>query len=227
MSEVVTEEVEEPDELTEGEPEEEHEQESEPDDDEVAEPEPAHEDEPEATSSAQTPEEVEKRMKALDKENLRHFKRVGEILEEDAQALEPCPRCFNFAAGLIFPPGMMPVSAEMRAAVKASIGEGVQAELQPADDAYVCSKCQGLGMVGTGSFVAGQEQLVCRACNGRGWEGPRAATAVGAPLSDGAPSVGVQVTPAQEAVDADPWGRTPDHPDYGRLPGFVKAVNHA
>lgn len=171
--------------------------------------------------------DVEKAFKSLAKEATRHANRVGEIMGEDAQLLQPCPRCVTTdpqrpaVPGFIFPAEVVPLLPEDKARVKLSIGEGAEPEFLESDDAYACTKCGGMGKYKTGSKVRNQDLIVCDTCEGRGWNGQRAFN-VPAHTTNG------EVTPVLAAVGADeapsgadPWGRLPDDPNYGVLPGYT------
>src|SRR5205085_567033 len=67
--------------------------------------------------------ELEKMFKKVDAANAAYLKRLEGIMESEIGVLEPCPRCSDPFLGLIFPPLMKPVTAEVRDAVLASVGE--------------------------------------------------------------------------------------------------------
>src|SRR5205807_620639 len=67
--------------------------------------------------------EIEKMFKRVETANAGYSKRLGDIMGEEANVLEPCPRCSDPFLGFIFPPLMKPASAEVKAAVLVSVGE--------------------------------------------------------------------------------------------------------
>ncbi|MGH2835769.1 MAG: hypothetical protein ACRDUT_00030 [Mycobacterium sp.] len=126
--------------------------------------------EPEPESSAMTDLAIDKAMKALVKEAARHAGRVGDIMGEDAQTLEPCPLCAPNIPGFRWP---VPPAVEVVRAVKVAIGEPEQPPYRPDEHSQVCIACDGYGAVATGSKVAGQATARCLTCEGRGWTGER------------------------------------------------------
>jgi hypothetical protein len=168
--------------------------------------------------------ELEKMHKRVATANASYAKKITEILGEEAELLELCPRCVEGGfPGFIFPPVMAPVDAETKAAVLVSIGEEAPNVSEPDPYSRRCDACQGWGRVLSGSRLNQQKTLQCLPCHGRGW------VAVGDERSGQQQPVVALVpvngdeSPVEQPPDADPWGRGPDHPDYGRLPQFVGA----
>lgn len=169
--------------------------------------------------------DIEKRLKALDKERDRHAARISEIMAEDALDLEPCPRCLPFAPGFIYPPATAPVPEFQKAAVRASIGDATGEEFLPAPNARACDTCAGMGRVRSGSKAPGQELIMCPTCqNGRGWiqvgtDMPATPTPAAHGNGAGTPEA-VELTPP-----VDPWGRPSTHPKFGVMPQFDPTYN--
>ena len=138
--------------------------EQEPDEDEDEDETPAPEPEPEPAGL--TEKQIEARFSKLDSENQRHAKRIGEILEEDANDLLQCPLCSSFIAGFIL---NAPVADEPRAATLGFLGVENAAELEHAADKGECPECKGSGRVVTGSKVHGYDVLDCATCDGFGY----------------------------------------------------------
>lgn len=182
----------------------------------------SEEPEPEPTpEAAQTDLAVEKSAKKLEAEVKRHTARIGEIMGEDANNLEPCPLCWELTPGWRWPNEPdEPVKAEVRKI----IGLPALENYRPATDARECDDCQGLGQVLTGSKVIGKMQKQCSGCNGNGWK------PIGAPgvhyLPNTPPPADetVYTDGASELPPTDPWGRTADDPLYGVMPGFVRTT---
>jgi hypothetical protein len=115
--------------------------------------------------------QLEKRSQQLERENARHAKRLGEIMESDADDLIPCPVCMDGIAGWIFPPDVQQLSEEAISRVRQVIGLPDYSTFLDAPDAEKCSECGGKGSVKTGSDVQGYETKTCRKCQGAGWTG--------------------------------------------------------
>lgn len=157
---------------------------------------------PEETLSAQQPQgksetEIEKGLRALEREAQRHAKRVGEIMEEDTQHLLRCELCAPLIPGFRWPQ----VPEDQRAAVMLAIGFEPQRQLRPDKRAHACPDCDGEGSVATGSKVKGQDALPCIDCVGSGWVGPRRDAPVQAVTP---PPPAVAVNGPSGAAAADP-----------------------
>lgn len=175
--------------------------------------------EPVAVTPAKSEKDIEKAMTALAKEAERHAGAVNRIMGEDALELELCPLCWPGAPGFRFPGEPEPAQLE---AVLEAIGRQPSADYANAGDARKCDDCNGLGEVLTGSLAPKFRLKLCAPCNGTGYvmvPGPPAGN--GASQVSTAPSP-VPVAAAEPAPEADFWGRTREHPDYGRMPQFVR-----
>jgi hypothetical protein len=171
---------------------------------------------------------VEKAFTSLKNEATRHANRISAIMGEDAQLLKPCPRCVTSdpqrpaTPGFIWPVEVVPLLPDDKAAVKLSIGEGVEPTYREAQDAARCGHCDGFGKVDTGSQVAKERYLSCLNCNGRGWTGSRQQAALPAQNNGVVEFEPVAVGAGESPPSADPWGRLPDDPMFGVLPGFER-----
>lgn len=167
-------------------------------------PESAEQDQSPEQPQAKSEKEIEKGLKALEKEAQRHANRVGEIMEEDAQHLLRCELCAPLIPGFRWPQ----VPDDQRAAVMLAIGFDPEPDLRSDTQSGVCPGCDGWGQVATGSKVQGQRALPCTSCGGKGWRGPREQAAPQlTPVSpSGAPSNGppgdVPLDPDREATRA-------------------------
>jgi hypothetical protein len=145
---------------------------------------------------------------------------LQQVLADEAEFLQPCPRCADDFPGLIWNPEVKQVLPQVRAAVMVSMGENPDPTLKQDPRASTCDRCDGYGKVSTGSKVARQDKLECEECKGRGWVGPRAATLPAA----GTAVQSIDFTPAEQnghdAPPTDPWGRVKGEPLYGVMPGF-------
>jgi hypothetical protein len=148
------------------------------DDDDEREPEPAPQlEDPEASGDLgdeelrriQTERELAKRDQRLDGENARHAKRVGEIMDEAAGDLIPCPVCMDGIAGWIYPPDVQQLGPDAIARVRQVIGLPDYTTFHAAAFATECPDCGGLGEVTTGSHVPGREVTTCETCQKAGW----------------------------------------------------------
>lgn len=152
----------------------------------------ASEDEPSTVQpQPKSEKDMEKVFKALDNEAMRHAKRVGDILEEDAQDLIPCELCAKLLPGFRWPV----VDEDQRAAVMLAIGFEPKPDLEPDKHAHACPDCHGHGKVATGSKVQGQDALPCLTCGGNGWMGERRQ---------------MTTRPAAAPVAAPPWNGPPE-----------------
>lgn len=142
-------------------------------DDEAAEQEEAaqeREPEPDADADAilraQSEREMEKKLRALDREAVAHAARVEKIMGDDFESVVGCPLCAPNIPGFRFP---FPPQPEVVAAVKEAIGEPASPAYSRDSYSRACELCGGLGSVSTGSKVAGQGVVSCLTCKGRGW----------------------------------------------------------
>lgn len=158
-------------------------------------------------------------MDKLDREAKRHRDRISEIMGEDALALVPCLLCTPELAGWRFD---VPLRDEEKE-VLLTIADPTRAkEYKHAENANTCPACDGLGQVVSGSLVANRELIPCSRCNGYGYVNLSATNVV--PLAGPEPLGTAPVpTEAPEPLpNTDPFGRTPDDPNYGRLPQYER-----
>jgi len=186
---------------------------------EILEPEGEPEAIAEPTPPPPTEKEIEARMRALEKQAVKHAAAVEKIMGDDFSMLVPSP--VDWTPGFIFNvPGMQP-SPEQVGELHALLGQSAPMELREAEDAEGCDKCNALGEVLTGSRKPGQETKPCTACTGTGWRTKALPLAQVSQIdySVNATNTGV-VTPNQPIV-ADRWGRQYGHPHYGLEPANV------
>jgi hypothetical protein len=180
--------------------------------------------EPEAAGpvGAVSEKELERGRKKIETAAATFARKVGEIMGEEANLLEPCPRCAPTGIpGFVFPIALAPVDPDTKRAVLVSVGEEASEVTEPSKWSRRCDACNGIGRVLTGSRDNRHKTKECYACNGRGWVpvGPEwAGVASGAPPVAASNGPGA---PTEPAPDTDPWGRTPDDPNYGRMPQYV------
>ncbi len=95
-------------------------------------------------------------------------KRMGEILGDDANEFEECEVCTFWGT-----PGWRhkgPLPSAVEDVLKVALGGHASAEYRPDEYSRECDRCNGLGVVLTGSKVLGQETLQCMKCHGMGWQ---------------------------------------------------------
>lgn len=113
--------------------------------------------------------EIEKRFAKLDAENTRHRKRLGEILEEDALHIVPCPVCMDSFHGWVFDPQHIPLEESQRERTLQLLNLADFEDIPQASWAVTCETCKGHGRVKTGSKAEGREVTTCEDCGGAGW----------------------------------------------------------
>src|ERR1700693_273175 len=123
----------------------------------------------EIKARAQDEKAIEVRYQKLGSENVRHAKRVNEIMQEDATSLIQCPVCMDGIAGWIYPPDVAPLQPEAVARIRTVIGLPDYTTFKNATDAQTCPECDGLGETITGSHVPGYETKTCARCNKTGY----------------------------------------------------------
>lgn len=171
--------------------------------------------EPEAAAPSE--KEIERGYAKLDAEATRHANRVSEIMGDAAQALQPCPLCAPSIPGFRWPEEP---DEDTKTAVRAALGDLPEQNYKTTDDARICERCDGLGLVLTGSHRPEHKTKPCAGCNGAGWvqvAGPTPTPAIETHPPVAAPPV----TPSTEPAPAeDPWGRKVGDPLYGVMPGY-------
>lgn len=105
----------------------------------------------------------------LQNENVRHARRVSEIMEDDSTDLIPCPVCMGGIAGWIFPPEVQTLAPEAISRIRTVIGLPDYTTFKQSPDYRTCDGCDGLGEVITGSKVPGFEVQTCLQCNKQGF----------------------------------------------------------
>jgi hypothetical protein len=119
--------------------------------------------------AVQSEKALAERDKKLDAENSRHAKRVGEIMDEAAVDLIPCPVCMDGIAGWVYSPEVQQLSDEAVLRLRQLIGLSGLEGIKQATFATRCPDCDGHGEVTTGSRVHGYETTTCERCLKAGW----------------------------------------------------------
>lgn len=126
-------------------------------------------DEQEPQTVSLSEKDLEKIQDKLDRENERHTKRIGEIMEDGATDLLPCPTCSHFIAGWLYDPRLAPLPDEAVANTRALLGIEDTAEFQHDPTTETCPVCGGFGDVVTGSKRPGYELRQCSRCSQTGY----------------------------------------------------------
>ena len=116
-----------------------------------------------------TPEEIEKRYKALDGLRAHVAKRIGVILEEDANDLIPCPLCVTVAPGWMYPPNVVALEEQQLEALRLLLGLRNEGELSAHPAFKQCDACHGYGRVKTGSERMEYRYADCPTCASLGY----------------------------------------------------------
>lgn len=136
---------------------------TEPTEPEPTEPEPEPEPEPAPASDTA----IEKRYAALDKEGVRHSKRVAEIMGDDFTAVQECPCCQ--IPGFVFPFDLTSVEDAMRRGNTEAYFGTAAVKLKRHPSMTTCDLCDGHGFLDTGGKREGYTQETCERCGGQGW----------------------------------------------------------
>lgn len=151
----------------------------------------------------------------LERENERHYKRIVDIMGDDADALVACELCFPMTPGFRWdaaPP------EEQAARVRVALGLPDLTNYPPSSTERTCDDCRGLGKVRTGSSVAGHEAGTCDACGGKGYVPTRPRLNTETP--DDTPELGeaVAASVADDGIRRDMFGTPEGDPDYEKMP---------
>lgn len=176
------------------------------------------------TPMADTPpavEDTEKTLRVrgekLDRENERHWKRIQEVMEEDALDLVPCELCFVKTPGYRW--NTAP-NEETAARVRIAIGLPDVSNFAPSATERQCDDCRGLGRVRTGSTVPKKETATCDACAGNGYVAsrPRLNADASAPAPDAATDSAAPIV--DDGIERDMFGTPATDPDFGKMPNM-------
>lgn len=147
----------------------------------------------------------EKAVQQMERENLRHVKRVSEIMGADFVLAYPCTACEAGPLGFVF---AQPAS---------------EPEYQDSPQHQRCESCAGLGQVKSGATNEPGRLVHCPTCSGNGYvyspaptPQPFAASVQNMP----APPNGLPTAPPVDAM-IDAWGRRPGHKHWGLPPDSI------
>lgn len=153
----------------------------------------------EAQSIEAQAREQDAKRKKLDQLAGHVAKRYHDILGDDLDGFVGCPLCAEWFPGIRLP---VQPSYETVAAVKVAIGEDPDPPLKQDIHSIVCSDCDGLGKVLTGSKVNSQKAAQCIACGGTGWQPTDNTRQRGTVTATNGTSQPAPLTPADAATDA-------------------------
>jgi len=194
-----------------------------PEDDEPeetpAEPEQAPETPP---SSPAQMEAMDKAYRSIERSATNYVTRVAEWGQEFEQPIVPCPICAGFLPGFRYSAMVVPFSEDEKKFARTVAGIPDEPDYKQAQDAHVCSDCDGQGKVLTGSRRNDQRTRICFTCKGLGWEGRGAADTADQRSGANVVAIAAPEQPQDDVPDLDPWLRPPDHPGYGKMPNLCK-----
>ena len=159
-----------------------------PDTDTEAEPEP---EEPEAqapqempqdaTGAFLTPEEVEKRFKAVQRSFDTYSRAVDRELDFTREIIKDCPLCFTGPRGFVNLNEFGKQPEPLKALVSEIIGLSVEKAYKQDDQISTCPRCDGEGLLATGSKVRTAATILCPTCQGYGCSPPPTGDKLAAP----------------------------------------------
>ena len=173
------------------------------DDDETQEPADDAETPAEPDTQLRTEKQLEKAYRDIAKLRETNADRLSKIMGEDALTLIPCPGCYDFAPGFVFPPDVAAPSDEKAMLMRRYLGLKEKRELQPAKHTERCPDCAGVGWVDSGSADEANVEIQCPTCTARGYvfKGqPQPVAATGDPQAPPQVMTGPTVVPAQKAL---------------------------
>ena len=186
--------------------------------------------EPEPAQAAVDDRVMEKRYAAAGKAATAYARKIGDIFEEQAVDLTPCPLCPDVHKGFVNIHDAGRVPEEISRAAMLFLGFAREQEYEPDPTTRECPECVGYGLVRTGSRVVNNETRQCQKCRGFGFVPPPDTGANGArSLDTSLAPVGEHGTPLNQD-ERDPWGDAkllPDgrlNPNYGKMPQFKVPV---
>jgi hypothetical protein len=161
---------------------------------------------------------IEKRGKDLDGLAKTVKTRLTSILGADLELFEECEICNYWNT-----PGWRitgPLPAEVADVVRLALGMHGEAEYQRDEYSRACEKCNGLGVVLTGSKAVGQETLQCLPCKGFGWVPIGDERRIGAFATVNGPAA------APPAPLAGPLPAAPESPEIAAARALLQGAGH-
>ncbi len=161
--------------------------------------------------------DMDKARDKLRNEALRHYKRLGEIMGDDAEGLVPCALCSPDLAGFRFDASPPENVVE---AVRAVIGLPDLSNYPESTTEKQCPTCKGTTKVRTGSLDSRFETLPCDDCEGKGFVEARARKHADAQVFQLPTANGEPPPPIDDGVKRDMFGTPETDPDYGKMPNM-------
>lgn len=119
-----------------------------------------------AAPASETDVEIDAIYTKLETRAKNYVKSVGEILEGGNVPVELCELCSDCYPGMRW---RVPADETHAAMIAVSGSAGAQSPLSEDPDAQVCGRCNGFGWTKLPSRVPGNEQRLCKGCNGAGY----------------------------------------------------------
>ena len=163
-------------------------------------------------------EDLQRAIRPVERAIKSYAERIHAYITEHEQPLIPCGVCAPDFPGFIYSPFVKPLNEDQKKFARELIGMPDEPPYVQANDAHMCNACKGWGQVLTGSQRNDQRTRKCFACDGRGWEGAGAQEARVTNGHAGAVAVTLPEQAPADVPESDPWGRTPDHPGYYKMP---------
>lgn len=197
----------------------------EPDDEPEAAPEPVQ-----PPAQPPTPEQMEKRFSAAERELGKYARKILEIYGEQASDLIECPLCPGIHKGFVNGQDAGLVPPDIANACMAFLGFARERQYRQSSRYQTCPACDGEGKVYTGSHVPNKETIRCDDCDGGGFIPPMRGASARNGHTD-APAFDLEGDPlVAEPAEKDAWGEPrilPDgreNPNYGKMPQFKVPV---
>jgi hypothetical protein len=116
---------------------------------------------------------TETQLRALEKkltnERKRHSGKLSDILGDASTDALPCPLCFEALMGFVLPGDAASLPEEQRTAALAFLGADAPSELEPAEGAVMCARCNGFGRLEWPTRNPHLEKQTCPRCHGNGY----------------------------------------------------------
>jgi hypothetical protein len=165
-----------------------------------------------------TPEDLDRAFKPVERSIKSYAEKITSYISDTGQPIIACGCCAPDFPGFIYSPMVKPLDESQKRFARELLGEPDVPPYVPTDDAHMCIKCDGWGTVLTGSKKNNQRTRICFVCEGRGWEGRGAGEVQATNGHGGEVALTAPIQALEDSPATDPWGRTPDHPGYYKMP---------
>jgi uncharacterized protein YbaR (Trm112 family) len=170
--------------------------------------------------------EIEKRYKALEREQARHTTNVTKIMGDDADELIVCPLCEPELGGFLRIESFDHPRDETHEAMINVLKKPAQVTYREAPHSVQCHDCDGLGKVLSGSRVAQNELIACPTCKGAGNLVQGGSTEGGLVVPAGSEYVPSGLTHEPLDEERDEFGSPALLPDGRENPNYGKTMRH-